>query len=347
MSLPESIMSSLPFVSAIFIIAAAVIAFYGIRMTHVARDIAMHTGMGDAVMGAVFIGASTSLSGITASITAASVGYAPMAVSNSLGGIAAQTLFLAFADIAYRRANLEHAAATAENLMMTAFLLTLLSIHLVALSIPEIEIFSVHPASIILIGAYLFGIYILRRTHKMPMWYPRKTRDTKLEKEVSKRSGKKALTGLWVNFVKYSAIVAIAGWVLAQTGIHIVQYTGLSEGIVGGLFTAISTSLPELVVAITAVRMGALSLAVGDIVGGNAFDTLFIAFSDIAFREGSIYASVTGVEAFWLGITILMTSILMMGLLHRERHGFANIGLESLLLLIVYIFGLATIVFFM
>jgi cation:H+ antiporter len=339
--------SSLPFTAMIFIIAAAIIGFFGIRMTHVSRNIAIHTGMGEAVMGAVFIGASTSLSGIIASVSAAYAGHAPLAVSNSLGGIAAQTLFLAFADIAYRRANLEHAAATAENLVMTAFLLILLSIHLVALAIPDIALFTVHPASIVLIGAYLFGVYLLNRAHEMPMWYPRRTRETRFEKEEKTKRKKVDTRGLWLTFLFYSAIVGASGWVLAQTGIHIAAITGLSEGIVGGVFTAVATSLPELVIAITAVRMGALTLALGDIVGGNAFDTLFIAMSDFAFSEGPIYASITAIEAFWLAITTLMSAILMMGLLQREKHGFANIGLESLLLIVVYFFGLGVIGIYM
>ena len=62
-------------------------------MTYVARTIAIHTGMGEAIMGVVFIGAFSSLSGITVSVSAAYAGHASMAVSNSLGGIAAQTLF--------------------------------------------------------------------------------------------------------------------------------------------------------------------------------------------------------------------------------------------------------------
>jgi cation:H+ antiporter len=45
---------------------------------------------------------------------------------------------------------------------------------------------------------------------------------------------------------------------------------------VGGLFIAVSTSLPELVIAVTAVRIKSLNLVVGDIIGGNAFDTLFV-----------------------------------------------------------------------
>ena len=122
---------------AIFIVAAGVIGYFGVQMTKVARQLASDTGMGEALMGAVFIGASTSLSGITASVTAASQGHAELAVSNALGGIAAQTFFLVVADMVYRKANLEHAAASAENLMMAAFLIVLLSIPLAAFAMPE------------------------------------------------------------------------------------------------------------------------------------------------------------------------------------------------------------------
>ena len=87
----------------------------------------------------------------------------------------------------------------------------------------------------------------------------------------------------------------------------------------------------------TAVRMGALNLAVGDIIGGNAFDTLFVAASDIAYRQGPIYAAVSSAERFWLAISMTMTSVLLMGLIYRERHGPGNIGLESVILLALYV----------
>jgi len=60
----------------------------------------------------------SSLSGIIASATAAWNAEAGLAVSNALGGICAQTLFLVIGDIAYRKANLEFAAASVENMMM-------------------------------------------------------------------------------------------------------------------------------------------------------------------------------------------------------------------------------------
>lgn len=327
----------------IFIAAAIAIGYFGVRMTQVARNLAAETGMGEAVMGAVFIGASTSLSGITASITAASLGHAEMAVSNALGGIAAQTFFLAIADMFYRKANLEHAAASAENLMMSAFLIALLSLHLVAFAFPDLQYFHVHPVSVALIIGYLFGIRLLTRTHRMPMWLPRHTRETRIEPNKQHRRKHHMDGDLWMRFLVYSVVVGFAGWLLSKTAIVISQSSGLSEGLVGGVFTAVSTSLPELVIAITAVRLGSLNLAVGDIIGGNAFDTLFIAVSDFAYTEGSIYASVSAIEEFWLAITVLMTGVILMGLIYRERHGIGNIGWESFLIFLIYMLSLLTI----
>ncbi len=323
-----------------FAFVAMIIGYFGIKMTKTARDLAQSTGLGEAFMGALFIGASTSLSGITTSVSAAAAGYAELAVSNGLGGIAAQTAFLALADIAYRRANLEHAAASAENLFMSAFLLTLLSIHALAFSIPNMSIFSVHPATIILVVLYIFGVQLLAKTHDTPMWLPRRTKDTSSEPVEHTRSQSRHLWRLWVRFTIYASVVALAGWYLAQLAIPLVEKSGLSHGIVGGVFTAVSTSIPELVVAITAVRMGALNLAVGDIIGGNAFDTLFVAASDIVYREGPIYAAITSTEQFWLANSILMTAVLLMGLIYRQRHGPGNIGLESVILLILYFGGI-------
>jgi cation:H+ antiporter len=329
----------------VFMVAGSTIGYFGVCMTRVARQLAYETGMGEAVMGTVFIGASTSLSGITASITAAAQGHAELAVSNSLGGIAAQTLFLAVADMFYRKANLEHAAASAENLLMSAFLIVLLTIPLAAYTVPDISVLAVHPASILAIGAYIFGVYVLSRTHEMPMWFPKHTPDTRLEAEPSKKHKRIAKGILWMKFLVYSVVVGIAGWVLGSTGIAIAADTGLSEGIIGGVFIAVSTSLPELVIAVSAVRMGALTLAVGDIIGGNTFDTLFIAASDIAYRQGPIYRDISSNEVFWIALSMLMTGVLLMGLIHRERHGIANIGMESFLVIVLYISGLTILIF--
>jgi cation:H+ antiporter len=50
-------------------------------------------------------------------------------------------------------------------------------------------------------------------------------------------------------------------------------------------------------------------------------------------------------ERVWLGACLLMVTVLLVGLMYRERKGIANIGLESLLILLLYLFtvGLLTL----
>ena len=96
-------------------------------------------------------------------------------------------------------------------------------------------------------------------------------------------------------------------------------------------------SLPELVSALSAVRIGALTLAVGSILGGNAFDTLIVAFSDVAYPQNSIFSAAGEDRIFMLALSVLLTSILMMGLVYREKYGIGNIGMESFLILSIYL----------
>lgn len=336
----------LPLLSGAFLLCAGTIAVFGVRMTRAARDLAHRTGLGEVLVGAVLVGAATSLSGITTSVTAAWSGHAGLAVSNALGGIAAQTLFLAVADFVYRRANLEHAAASVENLIVCAFLLCLLGIHVGGAATPSVSFIGIHPVTPLLVVAYFFGLYVLMQAHRAPMWIPRRTDDTRPESKGYKSRLQSGMAGLWASFAVSAVAVTGSGWLLAQVAVPFSVQTGLSESFVGGTFTAIATSLPELIIAVTAVRMGALNLAVGDIIGGNAFDTLFIAVSDAAYRAGPIYAAVSNAELLWLAITILMTAVLLMGLLYRERHGIGNIGVESVLLVIIYLGG-ASVVFWL
>ena len=157
---------------ALFLLSVCLIGFFGIRMTYLARDISAATGMGEAFTGAIFIGAATSLSGIMASATAAWNGEASLAVSNSLGGIAAQTLFLVLGDLLYRKANLEFAAASVENLMMSVQLMLLLCILLIAFNLPQASLLAIHPASLLLVLVYLFTVKLLIDTHQKSMWLP-------------------------------------------------------------------------------------------------------------------------------------------------------------------------------
>jgi cation:H+ antiporter len=155
------------------------------------------------------------------------------------------------------------------------------------------------------------------------------------------KSGDSSLGSLWLRFALAAGITALAGWLLARAAVPISLHTGLSQTLVGGVLTGLAGSLPELVTALAAVRMGALSLAVGDILGGNCFDALIVGFSDLAYPGASIYAAAGPQQDFLLALTVLLSAVLLMGLVYREKHGVANIGLESFLMLLFYVGGIA------
>lgn len=329
---------------AAFLAAAMVITLAGIRMAETADRLADRTGIGEALFGGVLLGGSTSIPGIVASITAAAQGHAELAFSNAIGGIAAQTFFLAIADIFYRRANLEHAAASLTNLTQAGLLITLLILPFIAVSLPTYTVLGIHPVTFAILVGYLLGLRVALRSRTLPMWGPKRTSETRLDIPHEPKGGRRIMMTLLARFGVLAAILMLAGYVTATSGVAIADKTGISQSVVGAYFTAVSTSIPELVTTIAAVRRGALTLAMGGIVGGNMFDTLFIASSDIAYREGSLYHAVSGMPYFLTALSILMTSVLVLGMLSRERRGIANIGFESALIFVIYLGGTAVLI---
>ncbi|KPP85857.1 MAG: cation:H+ antiporter [Rhodobacteraceae bacterium HLUCCO07] len=321
-----------------FTLAALVVLVSGLRMTSLVDRLADRMGIGEAIAGAVLLGAATSLSGTIVSITVALDGQASMAYSNSIGGIAAQTAFLAIADVAYRRANLEHAAADLANIFQAITLIVLLTLPLLAGTLAEFTVIAIHPVSLVIPVIYVGALVATRALREMPMWRPVDTRDTRNDMPERESAAARQITTLrlLLHFLLLMLLMGIAGWTIAKTAGSITARLALSETLVGALATAVVTSMPELVTTIAAVRRGALQLAVGGIIGGNTFDTLFLTAADIAYRDGSLYHAATVSDQFWTLTAILMTGILLSGLILRQRNGPGGIGVETIAILVVY-----------
>jgi len=324
--------------------AAAAIALAGTKLTAFVDQLADRTGMGEAFAGGLLLGAVTSLPGITASVTAALDGRPELAISNAVGGIAAQTMFIAVADLFHRKVNLEHAAASVVNLMQSTLLVFILALVLVVMLTPEeagpswvpIRVGHLHVATPVILLVYLWGYYKVFRGGEEKMWLPRRTPDTR-EDEPEEESNRLPMWKLWAGFGATAVVVFFAGVLTARAGGAVVDRTPLTGSFVGMVFTAVATSLPELISAIAAVRRGALQLAVGDIVGGNAFDCLFICAADAAFFGGSIYHATGPAELLLVASGLAMTAVLLMGLLHRQRSGLGGVGFEAWLMLAIYL----------
>lgn len=326
---------SLPAAVGALVGAAAVIALFGSRLVGVVEELADRTRLGEAIAGAVLLGGATSLSGLVVSVVAATAGEPSVAISNSVGGIAAQTTFVVVLDLVYRRVNLEHAAASLTNLFTALLMVTLLGTVVIGIATPPVTLLGVHPASLLLVFVYGYGLHISKAVTDHPMWQPEDTAETS-DDTPQPAATERSLGSVWARFAVLGLVVAGAGWVVGGAGLAMIEGTGLSGTFIAVVVTAVVTSLPELVTGVAAVRAGALNLAVGGIIGGNTFDTLFIAAADAVYQPGSLYAAILPSDVFVLGWTILLTGILGAGLVRRERR---RIGFEGIAILVLYVGG--------
>lgn len=316
--------------------AGLVIVLAGVRMTGYADRLADRTGLGEAMAGAVLLGMATSLGGVVVSVTAAASGRADLAFSNAVGGIAAQTAFLAVADLTYRHANLERASAEQGHLFQASLLMLMLSLPMVAVAGPGLSVLGLHPVSLMLPAIYVAGLYGTQRLAERPAWRAVRTPEDREDIPDEPATGREGVMALALRFAALAAVLGVAGFTIAKTGGALSDRLGVSESAIGALLTAVTTSLPELVTTLAAVRRGALQLAVGGIVGGNTFDVLFLTLSDAGYRDGSLYAAVGEGSLFWLAVGLVMTALLLLGLLYRHRGGPQGIGFESAGMLGVY-----------
>ena len=326
----------LPILLTVFAAAGALVVAASVAATRLADIIADRTALGEAMVGALILGGATSLSGTVVSVSAAAAGDASFAFSNGVGGIAVQSLFLALADLVHRKSNLEHAAAEPANLFQAVMLILLLSLPFAAATGPEIAYAGVHPISVAMFLAYAAGVRLTGMIRQEPMWRPVLTSDTRRDEPDPASAPHLSARNPVIAFAALVLVMGACGWVISQVGQTFITRFGLGSSLVGALITAVVTSMPEMVTTLVAVRRGALQLAVGGIIGGNTFDTLFLVLSDFAYRDGSLYHAVGPADLFWLATGLLMTSILLGGLILRQRQGPARIGIESVLLIVVY-----------
>lgn len=329
---------------------AAVIVVAGVRLTRLADTLSERTGLGDAVGGALLLGGLTSLPGNVTVLTGALEGDPGFALGNPIGGIALQTVWLAIADLIYRRANLEHAAASLENVLQSVILMAMLAIPVIGYATPGLQLGWFHPLSLLIPVLYAYGLRLLRKMRDEPMWQPTRT-DQTADDDTNGGGGDgggdadpyegTSTRGLWGRLAALGLVVGVAGWIVGRAGLGVVAASGLDSGLIGFTLTTGVSSLPELVVLITAVRMGQLTLGVGNIVGGNVYDVLMITIADLGYLEGPLYRDAGPTSLVLLGGTLLMTAVLAGGLILRDR---TWIGFEGISIPLIYL-GTVALVF--
>jgi cation:H+ antiporter len=86
----------------------------------------------------------------------------------------------------------------------------------------------------------------------------------------------RALPGAIALFVVGLAALVTGGKAAEIGAVGIAEAAGLSPALIGLTIVAIATSLPEVVTAVIAIRRGHADLAMGNVVGSNLFNILFV-----------------------------------------------------------------------
>ena len=112
------------------------------------------------------------------------------------------------------------------------------------------------------------------------------------------------------------AVVVAALW-LPRLGAELARQTGLGEAFVGSLFIAITTSLPEIVVSLSAVRLGAVDLGIGNVLGSNLFNMFILGLDDVFYRPGPLMAAAGPSHSISVVAIVMMYGLFLIGLTYR------------------------------
>lgn len=138
-----------------------------------------------------------------------------------------------------------------------------------------------------------------------------------------------------VVFVASGGVVVWAGIGLAGAGDEIAERAGLSRLFVGMLLVAAATSLPELVVDVSAALRQAPDLAVGDLFGSTMSNMAILAIIDLV-RRGRLWSAVEIGQARVASVAITLTALAALGVLTPPGIDVAGVGIDTMFVAAAY-----------
>jgi len=304
----------------LFVLMSAVIVAAGVVLARSGDRISKVSGLGGLLIGMVLVAAATSLPEIAVAVSAVVTEGSPdLAISNLFGSNMANMALLAVVDLLYRgqvwqRVGVGHARTAAVAIALTA-VAVLAVLQPMGLAIGWVGLESI----VIFIGFISLIAWTHRSAGPPPSERARHEDGAPAAPPTTRSSVLHALRGDFLKFGAAAAVILLAAPVLVDAADGIAREAHLGQSFVGASFLAFSTSLPELATALAAVRLGAFDLAVGSLLGSNAFNMAIILFTDLAYTKGPILAGVHPVEAF-VGVgAILLMSIVLAALIHGAR----------------------------
>lgn len=223
-----------------------------------ASGFAAKLGIPQLVIGLTIVAMGTSMPEAAVSISAALRGNADITVGNIVGSNILNILIILGITAVIRTLKVAHSTIRYEIPFMIAVTLVLLWLGYTGSEVIWVE------------GILLWILFIGYLAYLLFM--AKKNRDEEGQ-EQTKELSMVRLIGLTI----LGVVMIVAGSNFAVEGAsNIAAALGISERFIGLTIVAFGTSLPELVTSVSAARKGNADIAIGNIVGSNIFNILFI-----------------------------------------------------------------------
>ena len=329
----------------IFAAGCVVVWRAGTRLSRLADVLTHRTRLGQAFVGALLLGGATSLPEIATTLSASIGGSANIAVNNIFGGIAMQVTILALADWLFRGEALTATFRHPGVLLEGTLLVFVLTIATMGIAIGDVAVLGFGLWSLAIMLLVVAGLILIKQYEEEPQWQPaglNEKGDGEDAKEVSgqrRRFRQISVRSLVMQTTGASVAVLIGGFAVARSGERIAELTGMGGSFVGAVLIAIATSLPEVSTTFEAARMGARLMAVSNIFGTNLFDSALLFLADVAYPGAPVLNEVGRFAQVGALLGIACTTLYIAGILERRDRTVFRMGLDSLMVLIVYIGG--------
>lgn len=295
-----------------FIFLSFVIVVAGSFLSSYADAVAELTGIGRSLGGLVLLASATSLPELAVDCQAALIDAPDLAVGAVLGSSVFNLLILGIMDFCHRRTDriispvsAGHALAAITTMILTGIVMAFIVLKDLPMAWQSVGL-----------GTFLaFIVYIgsLRLIY-LDQMHVRNEGDSASDDAVG-MSFKRAVSG----YVLTTVIILVAASYLAPTADELARVTNLGGTFIGSTLVALTTSLPEVVTTAAAIRMGAFDLAVGNVLGSNAFNMAILFPVDVFYRPGSLLQKAEISNAVTGAAVIVITGVLTLGLLYRPK----------------------------
>ena len=300
-----------------FFLCLVIILIAGKKVAGYGDIIAARTGIGGLWIGLLLLAIVTSLPELFSGISAVILVESPdLAIGAVFGSNAFNLLILVFLEIAYTNGPVL-TSVNSRHLLPAGLSVVLISLPAIfiiittpdlGLGIGWIGIYT--PALILLFLIFMRMIFLREQENSIEFQMLEENQENKPA----------SLKRTYLYFIISAAFVVGAGIWLAFVGEDIAEATGWKESFVGSLFIAFTTSLPEMVVSFAALKLGALDMCLGNIIGSNLFNMAIIGIDDLFYRQNPILADVSNSHAFTGLMVVLMTCVVIAGLIFKAEH---------------------------